>query len=307
MTSKGTKFILKYFKFNLSLSSLFFLSFNFKKHTVKVSNLRCFAFVTFSFYYFGLVLIRFVDLEAYVEKFYHQKNSVVFINTMFVENIASMLTVMLVTHQQFVKRQKNQEFFTLLMRSFKASELNYELFDDSLGWQMTVIAFIADFGLFYLTSTHIYNGSNGGGNLVSLNPYKNIIMMSICHALQYEIVTRFSIALSFFVDLMRKIVMKLNFSLEEALKKIENLHDSDECISVIRQTCQWYSTVLRLKRSYEENFAFIILVFQCISFLIGLNQARIIHSELNNHKQFISFHSAISHFQGHFIRRISSY
>lgn len=271
MTSKATLRILKYFNFGLNITSLFMVSCNFKKFTVKNSNLKCFYMSFFTIYYVLITLYKFVNIKEYARVHYHQEGAV-FINTMIVETVASIIMVVLTAHQQIVKRKMNKSFFELLMKSYKASDMNYELFDGSLGYQMAVVGFISDFGIFFILWSHLRLSIRNDEDFITLNVLKNPIFSSLFISFHYEIVTRYSIALSFFVDLIRKLVKELNKSLEESLQSIEISKDSERCIFVMRRTCQWYSTISSIVRSFEKNFAFVILLFQCLSFLIGLNQ-----------------------------------
>lgn len=268
MTSKATRYILKYFYFAINiLSVIFFITCDYKKKTVRKSNFRSVLLIFWSIFFFYVSINEWVSIpESEIAK------GSVFINAKIIEFVASVVTMTLITLVQLRNAKMNREFFELAMKVYDNTKLNYELFEDSIGYQIILVAVVSEIGLYFMCFHQFKNGIEQGESFLPLDLSKNVIFKSLISCFPFELVTRYCIALTFFVDFIRKVIQKLNSSLEESLSRIRSSKDSEDCCTVIQQTDQWITMILKMIRNYENNFAFIILVFQCIAFISGVSQ-----------------------------------
>lgn len=280
MTSKTTKWILKYFYFSInSLSVIFFLTCDFKKMTVRKSNVKSVILAFWSIFFFYVSIKEWFNIP---ESELAQKGSVS-LNARIIEFTASVCTMTLVTIVQFRNSRKNREFVELMMKVYENMKINYELFEDSIGYQITIVGIVSDFGLYFICLNRLRYGINRGESYLALDISENLIWKSLISCFPFELVTRYCIALTFFIDFTRKVIRKLNSSLEESIERIKSSKDSDDCCAVIQQTDQWITMIQKIIKSYETNFAFLILVFQCIAFISGVSQVNeILFNYLSN-------------------------
>lgn len=269
MTSKVTRYILKYFYFTvMNLSVIFSMKCDFHNLTVKKSYYRSIFLLFWASFYFFVSYKEWNEASSAVL----QKDGQVFLNTKIIEFSAEATAVILVTFMQYRNSKLNRAFVKLLLKVYENTNISYNLFDDSIGYQITIVAIISEFGLWFLIVKNLIEGVQMGRSFLPLDFSENVIGRSLIASFPYEIMTRFCIVLAFAIDYTRKVVKKLNDSLEKSLGRISLTKDSDDCCSVIQQTDQWITMIMKIIKRYEKNFAFIILVFQCIAFISGVSQ-----------------------------------
>lgn len=198
------------------------------------------------------------------------KDGRIILNARIIEFAASAAAVILVNLMQFKNTRENLEFAELLFKVYEKTNLTYDLFEDSLGYQFTVVAIISEIGLYFAIISRL--SSAKAESFLPLDMSKNIIGRSLIETFPFELATRYCVLLTFLVDFVRKLVGKLNIILSESLERIKITKDSEDCRDVIQKTDQWISMIVNIIRNYEKNFAFIILAFQCIAFISGVSQ-----------------------------------
>lgn len=287
MKSKVSRYILKYFYFTvMNLSVIFSMKCDFQNLTVQKSYYRSITLLFWSSFFF------FVSYKEWNEASSAelQKDGQVFLNTKIIEFAAEATAIILVTIMQFRNSKLNRAFVKLLMKVYEKTSISYDLFEDSIGYHITIVAIISELGLWFLVAKNLIQGVQIGRSFLPLDFSENVIGRSLIASFPYEMMTRFCIVLAFAIDYTRKVVKKLNVSLEQSLERISITKDSEDCCSVIQQTDQWITMIMRIIKRYEKNFAFIILVFQCIAFISGVSQVCAQKLRLKKcHEQLFSF------------------
>lgn len=266
MSSKLARLVLKYFYCANILSGFVIIKCDFREHSVTKSYLRMFYCVLVNIYF--AINYCYANAESAWGANNRNENEAVS-GTIDAEIFVTYVAVLLITAIQIATVNQSIEFITKLMRLSESDDFVFEPLD-GVGRQIAIAAISGEAFVVYLYLKNLH-WMHQNGKQVSWNPFDNVLLINYLVNVPILIVARFSIFIAFCIDLMSKFVKILNRKIDETLTSFDDSHLLVERIQVIHQLL---GRILRLLKSFERAYGTTIVVLQCITMFVAINQVQ---------------------------------
>lgn len=295
MKSKASRVFLKYFYYTNIISGFVLVDINQHEKSVKKSWPKIFYALLWTVF-FMLNQVHAVD-NAYndFEDIYFKEKAVT--STIFVETFVTYGAILLISFISFIKLGSSIKLFNKLLQF--SDENDYNLFDNNVGYQLACLAVFGELGVTFLYFGNLFWAyANGLKNMTNLNPFDNSILNCYLIVMPVSVVSRYSLFLSFSIDVIRNFIRSMNIKIEKSLKLTTNSEDFKELAKEIEDIDQLYKEASSSLKLFESNYGWVIVILQCLCLIVGVNQVSLKKIwKLPLNKFFKSFFTCTVHFR----------
>lgn len=265
MTSRFTRFLLKYFYISSFMSGLVLVRFNFSKCCVE----RSYSGTALSVVWNLLFLtnyFRVCHLAGWLHNLEYTLK-----NTITAEIIAFFIMFTAIIVFQLLTFNSSKIFLTKLLRLIKASEVNYDFLADSFGRQILFVFIFSEANhiFAYLCNISGWFHPNQMGEIFTLNPLNNSLLNNYFMSMPTIFTIRLSTMVVSCIDVIRRFVQIMNSNIEKTLKIANN---NDKLHSEIDMVIQIYEDITDVIRLFQQNYGPLILILQCYCMFVTINQ-----------------------------------
>lgn len=190
-----------------------------------------------------------------------------------IEVLLSFVLVILIALIHVKTLEIPPHLFTALIKLTDSPQFCYDLFGDSLGKQMVLVAIFGEVGIIFMYLANIFwMYEDGMKHLWSLNPLQNSLICVAVLVFPLVVVLHFAIFFVFCIDLIRKFVKMINQKIEEALIIAHKSYDFLKLKQHINEIDKLYDEALTAIKLFEQCYGMIILILQCVCLVVGVNQ-----------------------------------
>lgn len=268
MKSKASRIFLKYFYYTNIISGFVLVDINQHDKNVKKSWPKIFYALLWTVF-FMLNQLHAVD-NGYneFEGIYFTEKAVT--STIEVESVITYVAILLITIISFMKLGSSVKLFNYVLQY--CDENDYNLFDNNAGYQLACIAVFGEFGITFLYFGSLWSYTDSVKNMTNLNPFDNSILNCCLIVMPVSVVSRYSLFLSFSIDVIRNFIRSINIRIEKSLKLTTNSEDLKELGKEIEEIDQLYKEALSSLKLFESNYGWVIVILQCLCLIVGVNQ-----------------------------------
>lgn len=265
MTSKLSRWMLKYFYFTNVLLGFVVVSVNHRDKRTTLSWLKI-IYATFWFIFFATYFLRSCN-ETYqgFENIYFDKESKIS-NTVIIEVAITYVVVLLFALHLIKSHETANQFYSKLLKLTSEKNLTSDP-----PTQLTLLALFGELCLGFFFLFHWVWVSWTSWEISSV-----VHLVSNCYLQVFPValLSRVSLFLAFLVDMIRQLVVILNDEFREALKLSENFENQEKLNKKFDEINRFYSQILEVIKLFEQNFGTVVVILQCECLIVGVNQVK---------------------------------
>lgn len=215
--------------------------------------------------------------------------------TVFIELIITYVMVVSMEIINFKNINSSVKLFNELFELSDSENVNLELFDSCLGWQVVLTEVLSDLGMagfFILNLFWTFNVSLK--NIFNPNLYQNSALNAFVLVFPILKVTRVSQFITFSIFTILRFLKSMNENIQRLLILAENPGNISTFCDQIDDVRASYGKVLSTIKLLESSYGAVIVLLQCFGLIVGINQVKLLIDSgffLNNSKKVFYVYS----------------